>query len=121
MAIYKGFSTAQWLKTKSFTLTDIDLVNQDLLNHIYTEVGSRLFMPSFGTRIPIMTFEPNDATTISILEEDLTTVFNYDPRVKLISLNVVSLPANNAIIGIANLLYLELNITAPLHLEFPVS
>lgn len=116
-AIYKGFSTAHWKTTKSFTLTNIDLVKQDLLNHIYTIKGERLFMPNFGTRIPLMAFEPNDDATISIIKEDLTEVFNYDPRVKLLSLNVASLPNNNAIIAIANLLYIEFQVTDILNLE----
>lgn len=76
-------------------------------------------MPNFGTRIPIMAFEPNDAKTIGIIEEDLTAVFNYDPRVKLLSLNVTALPNNNAIIAAANLLYIEFNVTDVLNIEVP--
>ena len=108
--IYRGFSTKNWRKTKSFSLRDIDLVKQDLLNHIYTLKGERVMMPNFGTRIPIITFEPNDEYTRNIIEEDLRTVFNFDPRVKLISLNVMSLPDNNAIIAVADLLYIEFNV-----------
>jgi len=118
-AIYRGFSTANWLVSKSFVLTNIDLVKQDLLNQIYTIKGERVMMPNFGTRIPIMAFEPNDAKTIGIIEEDLTAVFNYDPRVKLLSLNVTALPNNNAIIAAANLLYIEFNVTDVLNIEVP--
>ena len=116
---YRGFSTANWLKTKTFGLIDIDLVKQDLLNHIYTIVGERLMMPKFGTRIPITTFEPNDEKTRKIIEDDLRSVFEYDPRVKLISLNVLTLPDNNAIIALADLLYVEFNVTDVLRIEVP--
>jgi phage baseplate assembly protein W len=118
-AIYKGFSTANWKVSKSFTLTNIDLVKQDLLNHIWTIKGERVMMPNFGTRIPTMAFEPNDEATVAIIEQDLTEVFNYDPRVKLLSLDVASLPNNNAIIAIANLLYVEFQVTDVLNIEVP--
>ena len=118
-AIYKGFSTANWIKTKSFSLTNIDLVNRDLLNQIWTIKGERVMMPNFGTRIPVLAFEQNDATTIEIITVDLTAVFNYDPRVSLISLNVASLPDNNAILAIANLRYIEFNVTGFLNIEVP--
>jgi phage baseplate assembly protein W len=120
-AIYKGFSTANWIKTKSFSLTNIALVNQDLLNQVWTIKGERVFMPEYGTRIPILTFEPNDSTTVDIIRTDLTAVFNSDPRVKLISLNISQLPNNGAIIAIANLLYIEFQVTGYLNIEIPSS
>jgi hypothetical protein len=64
-----------------------------------------------------LVFEPNDSKTRAIVEEDLRKVFSYDPRVKLISLDVYSLPDNNAIVAIANLLYLELEVTGDLKIE----
>ncbi len=121
MAIYKGFSTADWAKRRTFSLTDIELVKKDLLQHIYTERGSRVMMPEWGTRIPVLTFEPNDQATLTIVEEDLRAVFNYDPRVELISLSVVNLPDNNAIIAYADLLYVEFNVRDVLHIEVATS
>jgi len=115
--IYKGFSTANWIKNKTFALNNIELVKQDLLNHIFTIKGERVMMPNFGTRIPTLAFEPNDERTRKIVEDDLTTVFDYDPRVKLIALNVLTLPDNNAIIAMADLLYLEFNVTDVLRIE----
>jgi phage baseplate assembly protein W len=74
-------------------------------------------MPNFGTRIPILTFEPNDTETVKIIETDIREVCNYDPRVKLIDLKVLSLPDNNAIIALADLLYIEFNVRDVLHIE----
>ena len=114
---YKGFSTAKWIENKSLSLTNIELVKQDLMNHIFTIKGERVQMPSFGTRIPMLTFEQNDEITRAIIEEDLKMVFDYDPRVKLISLNVINLPDNNAIVALADLFYLEFNVTDTLRIE----
>jgi phage baseplate assembly protein W len=118
-AIYRGFSTFDLASRKVFSLTNVELVKRDLLNHIYTLKGERVMMPAFGTRIPMLAFEPNDETTRSIIEQDLTEVFNYDPRVKVLSLNVQSLPDNNAIIALADLLYIEFNVQDTLRIEVP--
>jgi phage baseplate assembly protein W len=116
-AIYRGFSSAQWNSSRTFGLSNIELVKQDLLNHIYTLKGERLMMPSFGTRIPMLTFEPNDEETRQIVEDDLKAVFAYDPRVSLITLSVLNLPDNNAIIAFADLLYVEFNVRDVLNIE----
>jgi hypothetical protein len=44
-------------------------------------------------------------------------VFNYDPRVKVIALNVMTLPDNNAILALADLLYVEFNVRDVLRIE----
>jgi phage baseplate assembly protein W len=116
-AIYRGFSTSNWIKSKSFGVSNIETVKQDLLNHIYTIKGERVMMPSFGTRIPLLTFEPNDPLTLAIVEEDLKTVFDFDPRVKLIEMKIVSLPDNNAILALADLLYIEFEVRDVLRIE----
>jgi phage baseplate assembly protein W len=115
--IYRGFSTYDWRKRKTFSMSNIDLVKRDLLNHIYTSKGERVMMPNFGTRIPTLAFEPNDERTRKIVEDDLREVINYDPRVKLINLSVASLTDNNAIIALADLLYVEFNVRDVLHIE----
>ena len=115
---YRGFSSKQAsLPGGSFTTTNLDCVNNDLMNHIYTEYYERPHMPSFGTRIPSLVFEPNDLQVRNIIKEDLTKVFNYDPRVTLNSLNVYALPDNNAIVAVANLNYIELEVTGDLRIE----
>lgn len=117
--IYRGFSFAGWKSRKGFRLFDIELVKRDLLNHIYTIKGEHRYMPNFGTRIPLLTFEQIDRETLSIVEADLTEVFKYDPRVQLISLSVNALPDNNAILAMADLLYVEFNVRDVLHIEVP--
>jgi phage baseplate assembly protein W len=118
-AIYKGFSTVDWGNRRTFKLTNLELVKRDLLNHIFTLKGERLYMPNFGTRIPLLAFEPNDEQTRAIVETDLREVFDYDPRVKLLDLAVTSLPNNNAILALADLLYVEFQVRDVLRIEVP--
>jgi len=117
--VYRGFSTSNWLNRRTFTLRNIELVKEDLLRHIYTIKGERVMMPNFGTRIPLLAFEPNDETTRATIEEDLRAVFTYDPRVQLLELNVTSLPDNNAILVTADLYYVEFQVRDVLKIEVP--
>lgn len=115
--LYRGYSTYEYQKKHTFTLTDIKLVETDLLNHIYTRKGERVMMPTFGTRIPDLAFEPLDQLTLDILEEDLRSVVNFDPRVQLIDLQIIPYYDNNYVIASVSLLYLELNIVGNLNLN----
>ena len=76
--------------------------------------------PTFGTRIPLMAFEPLDPTSIQIIEDDLRKVFEYDPRVRLIEIAVLAMPDNNAIAAFVDIEYIELDVTETLKLSFPV-
>ena len=119
---YRGFSTANYLiqNRKTFMLTNQELVKQDLLNHIYTIPGERVHLPTFGTRIPLLAFEPLDEQLIKIVREDLQKVIDYDPRVELVDMSVNAVPDNNMIVAIVDLRYLELDSTETLKLEFGV-
>lgn len=124
LSLYRGFSTNSYLRNKhSFRLSDVDIVKRDLLNHIFTKRGERYMMPSFGTTIPDLVFEPLDDTTVEEVRTQLNYVFNYDPRVKLIDLNVFAVPDLNGIIASAVLQYIELDVVNrfDLHLEFNTS
>lgn len=119
LPIYRGFSTANFLTgARTLLLTNKDLVKQDLLNHIYTIPGERPHLPNFGTRIPLLAFEPLDQKTLKIVEEDLRTVIDYDPRVRLMDMAVMAMPDNNAIVAFVDLLYVELDVQETLKLEF---
>ena len=115
---YRGFST--FGAKRNFQLKDQQLVVRDLLNHVYTLKGERVMMPSFGTRIPLLAFEPLDQKTLAAVEEDLKEVVAYDPRVQLVDIAVMALPDNNAIAAVLDLRYVELKISETLRLEFPI-
>lgn len=114
---YVGFSSKNYEKNKSFRLTDVEIVKEDLRNHIFTRRGERIKMTTFGTRIPDLPFEPLDDMSLSIVREDLTTVFNYDPRVSLIQLNVIPLYDESAILAIADLNFIYLNFSGQLDIR----
>jgi phage baseplate assembly protein W len=136
MTRYKGFTTHNYGKNvythtstptsalaatvTNFSIIDVDLVNRDLLNHIYTRPGERVMMPTFGTIIPDLVFEPLDDNTISLVEEEVLKVVTYDPRVNLINMTTVPDYDTQSISVVVTLLYIELNITQNLniHIEF---
>lgn len=121
-ALYRGFSTLAQITSrgKSFKTRDVETVKTDLLNHIWTIKGERVMQPNFGTRIPLMAYEPLDDATLKIIRDDLTEVFTYDPRVELVEIAILPMPDNNAIVAFVDILYIELEVTETLKLEFPV-
>lgn len=117
---YLGFST--FTSSKSFQLSGKELITRDILNHIYTLKGERVMMPDFGTRIPLMAFEPLDELLLAAVEEDLRAVVDYDVRVQLVDIAVMALPDNNAIVALLDLRYIELGgVIETLRLEFPTA
>lgn len=115
--LYQGYSSFEYERIGSFKIVDLELVKLDLLNHIWTRLGERVMMPSFGTRIPDLVFEPLDAQTLGIVEEDLKKVFNFDPRVELRSLVVTPVFDENRIEARATLFYVELDMTDVFYLN----
>ena len=111
--LYHGFSSANWLANKKLGVANFHTVKSDLMNHIFTPIGSRLMMPSFGTRIPLMCFEPNDEQTRQIIYDDINTVIEYDPRVKLIALEVI--------VAFCDVNYIEFKVTDTLHIDVPTA
>lgn len=117
-ALYRGFSTAEFQKTRSFGLTNQELVKRDLVNYIYTIPGERPHMPDFGTRIPLLTFELLDDITLNIIREDLKKAIAADPRLELIDLVVLAMPDSNSVVAALDVRYLELNVTETIRLDF---
>jgi phage baseplate assembly protein W len=117
MTTYIGYSSYEFQKNKSFTLTDVQLVELDLLNQIYTRRGSRVMMPTFGTLIPELVFEPLDEELVSTIESELISVFQFDPRVNLISMSVIPNYDTHTVTATAVLWYVELNLSQPFQLN----
>lgn len=106
--LYKGISTKNYLKTGSLALTDLELVKEDILNHIWTRKGERVYMPDFGTIIPDIVFEALDNITIDLVKKELLDVVNQDPRVDLINMNVQPYYSKNTILAKIDLYFIEL-------------
>lgn len=115
--LYRGFSSYEYERNKTFKINDLNLVKLDLLNHIYTRRGERVMMPTFGTRIPDLPFEPLDDITLEILRNDLLEVFNFDPRVEVLDLIITPDFDGNSVTAAARLLYIELNLIDDLNLN----
>ena len=83
--------------TKDVTiLKDIDAVKQSVKNLVLTAQGERPFQPLLGSNIRSLLFEPvDDFTAFDIKEEVQTTLQNFEPRVKILNIDVVSEPDNN--------------------------
>lgn len=86
MALYKGWSSFEYERVKTFNLNDIELVKMDILNHIFTRYGERVMMPNFGSIVPDITFEPLDEETVETVQEEISAVVNFDPRVELLEM-----------------------------------
>lgn len=115
--LYKGFSTFEFQKNKTFALYDVESVKMDLLNHIFTRKGERLNMPEFGTLIPELVFEPLTDDMVEELQEELEAVFEYDPRVEMVNLVINPLYDQNRVEVQVTLYYIELNITDEINLN----
>lgn len=116
--LYRGYSSFEYERTGSFTVKDIELVKLDLLNHIFTRKGSRVRMPRYGTTIPDMPFEMIDEDLLEDLHTQLTEVFEYDPRVQLLQLQVIPYYDINTVMASATLRYIEFDVVDVLNLDF---
>jgi phage baseplate assembly protein W len=115
---YQGFSTRTYADSGTeFIRLNIDVINEDLLNHIFTIKGERVHMPDWGTRIPLLQFELNDPYTQQVITEDLTAVFSADPRVELVALDIITAKDSYALIASCKVNYLEFQVTQDLNIE----
>lgn len=77
---------------------DVEAVKQSVLNILRTNRGERPFLPSFGSNIRAYLFENVDAVTAALIEEDITfSLANFEPRVRILSVDVTDLPESNAV------------------------
>ena len=108
--LYRGYSSFEFESTGSFKINDVELIKLDLLNHIFTRRGERVMMPRFGTVIPDLVFEPLDSTTTEILEDELRSVFEFDPRVEIVKFQLIVDEGTHSVTLDAQLFYVELDI-----------
>lgn len=87
---YVGFSTVG-TEGPPFTLTDIDLVKQDLLNTFNTRRGERVMRPNYGTVIFDLLMDPFDEETTEAIRDDVMSIIESEPRVSLVDMNMVEL------------------------------
>ena len=112
---YKGISTANPNNT-SFTLHDIALIKQDIINHFHISQGEKLENPEFGTIIWDALHEPLTDDLKEAIGKNVTDIVNYDPRVQV---NDVVVTAYESGLQVeCDLTYLPYNITESLRMKF---
>jgi phage baseplate assembly protein W len=84
---FSGFSTKN-KKAINHVLTGKDLVIEDLMNHLMTRKGERIMMPTFGSIIHDLIFEPLTSDVKMLIEEDIKEIVAEDPRCEFINLVV---------------------------------
>lgn len=112
---YRGLSTVAD-PAGSFALYDISLIKQDIINHFHIRKGERLERPEFGTVIWDALFDPLTEELKEIIAQDVTTVINYDPRVKVDRIVVSEYESGIQIE--CELTYLPYNISEQLRFQF---
>lgn len=115
---YRGFSTIS-TATKGYTLYDLELIKQDLLNQFHVRKGERLMNPNFGTVIWDLLFEPMTEQLKEIIVDNVNTIINYDPR--LVAKNVTVTTYESGIQIECILTFLPYNIQESMQLRFDQS
>lgn len=85
---YVGYSTVDpaAISTK---LYDFELIKQDILNQFNTRQGERVMLPTFGSLIWNIIFEPFTDTIKEAIKDDVNRICNSDPRAVPIQINIV--------------------------------
>ncbi len=112
---YRGISTITD-PAGSFALYDISLIKQDIVNHFHIRRGEKLERPDFGTIIWDTLFDPLTDELKELIAEDVTTIINYDPRVKVDRIVVSEYESGIQIE--CELTYLPYNISEQLRFQF---
>lgn len=101
------------------TLKDESSVIRSIKNLIYTNKYERLFQPTVGSNIRNFLFENSTPQTAMSLKKDISsTIENYEPRAKLINVEVVEYPDNNAYI--VTIVFYIANIVDPITIQLPL-
>lgn len=114
---YKGISTI--VNPKNYTLYDLALIKQDIINHFHIRQGEKLENPTFGTIIWDILFEPLTETLKEAIIKNVTDIINYDPRVSVDSVIVDTYESGIQIECV--LTYLPYSISETLRLKFDES
>lgn len=112
---YRGLSTVN-PDNSSYTLYDIALIKQDIINHFHIRQGEKLSDPEFGTIIWDVLFEPLTDPIKNAIVENVTKICNYDPRAQVTGIIVDSYESGIQVE--CTLTYLPYNISETMQLKF---
>lgn len=112
---YRGFSTIS-ADSESYTLYDLALIKQDIINHFHIRQGERLNDPEFGTVIWDLLFEPLTEDVKNLILKNVEDIINYDPRVR--ADNVIVTSYESGIQIECMLTYMPYNVSEQLQFRF---
>ena len=112
---YRGFSTIN-PENASFQLYDLALIKQDIINHFNIRQGEKLSNPTFGCIIWDALYEPLTQDLKDAITRNVTTIVNYDPRVRAEQVTVNEYESGLQVECL--LTYLQYNISENLRLMF---
>ncbi len=99
-----------------FTLENLELAKQDLMNVFHTQRGERVMRPDFGTLIFDLLFEPFDEETRAQVVDDAIEIISGDPRFTMISIDVRELEHTLRLDIVLN--YVPLDVVDSLQIEY---
>jgi phage baseplate assembly protein W len=112
---YRGFSSISE-DTQGYTLYDLSLIKQDIINHFHVRQGERLMNPEFGTIIWDVIFEPLTEELKRLIKKNVEDVVNYDPRVAVNGITITAY--ENGLQIECELTYLPYNISESMRFKF---
>lgn len=88
MAEIIGYSTIDRYKT--YTVTDFEIIKQDLSNALNIRQGEVPGRPDVGTTMWSFIYEPQNAQTSQAVINEIQRVVAQDPRIQVADINVYS-------------------------------
>lgn len=115
MTTFKGFSTVGRVRAP-FTLTDADLIKQDLLNELYTRKGERVMRPNFGSIVWDLLMDPSTKDLDRRIQADIERIIAKDPRIQLLNTQISVL--DHTILAEIDLKFLPFDDVDKLYLQY---
>jgi hypothetical protein len=76
------------LQGKGTITSDVSLINQSIKIILDTPIGSRLFLPDFGSRLSELLFEPNDEVLHDLLSLFISqSLDKWENRIKVLGVD----------------------------------
>jgi phage baseplate assembly protein W len=98
------------------TLKNEDAIKASVRNLVMTNFYERRFHPEIGSQVTSLLFEPASMMTEILIKNTITeTIVNYEPRVKLVNVKVISSDDNNTLY--VSIEFMIVNTTQPITLN----
>ena len=99
------------------TTTNENAVKQSIINIMLTNVGEKIYNPTFGSYINKLLFENvSPQTTAALIDVIKNSIENFEPRANLIDVVVSPMPDDNAYT--VSIVFSIINNIEPITLEF---